>query len=178
MADYYSPTVIQPEIPISEMTACERLVLTAIFDHQIEADSVYFFAETGANTLPEFDAAEVREALSADEGLPSYAAELLSKALSEAADGAETIDIDMSITSFEFIFQDIVRRSVKLDYVTAVSSYVCSKMRPDGFGGWAVLITADQILGKSTDDIINDVLDEVDPHHQFADRRAATDGAA
>jgi hypothetical protein len=33
-------------------------------------------------------------------------------------------------------------------------------MRPDGFGGMAVLITADAILGKSTDDILEDFLAE------------------
>jgi hypothetical protein len=33
-------------------------------------------------------------------------------------------------------------------------------MRPDGFGGMAVLITADAILGKSTNDILEDFLAE------------------
>ena len=35
-------------------------------------------------------------------------------------------------------------------------------MRPDGFGGMAVLITADAILGKSTNDILEDFLAEID----------------
>jgi hypothetical protein len=35
-------------------------------------------------------------------------------------------------------------------------------MRPDGFGGMAVLITADAILGKSTNDILEDILAEND----------------
>ena len=33
-------------------------------------------------------------------------------------------------------------------------------MRPDGFGGMAVLITADAIVGKSTNDILEDFLAE------------------
>ena len=41
---------------------------------------------------------------------------------------------------------------------------------PDGFGGLAVLITADRILGKSTDDVLIDFLDEVDPHAKFLGR--------
>ena len=77
------------------------------------------------------------------------------------ADDTE-IEIDFSGTSWEFIFQDIVRRSVTLRYVTAVTSYTCSKMRPDGFGGMAVLITADAIRGKSTNDILEDFLAEMD----------------
>ena len=35
-------------------------------------------------------------------------------------------------------------------------------MRPDGFGGMAVLITADAIVGKSTNDILEDFLAEVE----------------
>ena len=35
-------------------------------------------------------------------------------------------------------------------------------MRPDSFGGMAVLITVDAILGKSTNDIIEDFLAEMD----------------
>jgi hypothetical protein len=35
-------------------------------------------------------------------------------------------------------------------------------MRPDGFGGMAVLITADAIRGKSTNDILEDFLAEQD----------------
>ena len=70
------------------------------------------------------------------------------------------IDLDLSGTSWELIFQDIVRRSPTLRYVTAITSFDCSKMRPDGFGGMAVLITADRIIGKSTHDLIAEFLAE------------------
>ena len=53
-----------------------------------------------------------------------------------------------------------MRRSKSLRYVTAVSSFTASKMRPDGFGGMAVLITPTAIVGKSTSDIIEDFLAE------------------
>jgi len=43
-------------------------------------------------------------------------------------------------------------------------------MRPDGFGGMAVLITADAIVGKSTNDILEDFLAE-------REGDAANDGA-
>jgi hypothetical protein len=39
-------------------------------------------------------------------------------------------------------------------------SFTCSKLRPDEFGGMAVLITATAVIGKSTIDIINDPLAE------------------
>ena len=47
-------------------------------------------------------------------------------------------------------------------YVTAITSFTCSKMRPDGFGGMAVLITENAIFGKSTNDIREDFLAERD----------------
>ena len=61
------------------------------------------------------------------------------------------------------IFHKIVRRSASLRYVTAVSAFTCSKMRLDGFGGMAVLITASGVMGKSTNDIIEDFLNEAVP---------------
>jgi hypothetical protein len=76
------------------------------------------------------------------------------------ADNVE-IELDLSGSScWESIFQDIVRRSATLHYVTAVSAFTCSKMRPDGFGGMAVLITPTAVVGKSTGDIIEDFLTE------------------
>lgn len=52
------------------------------------------------------------------------------------------------------------KRSKTLTYVTILTAFTCSKMRPDGFGGAAVLITANAVKGKSTNDIIEDFLTE------------------
>ena len=82
--------------------------------------------------------------------------------LKEAGDDDEYVDLDLSQTSFEFLFQGIVKRSATLDHVTIVTSFTCTKMRPDGFGGMAVLVTADAIKGKSTEDILGDFLDEAE----------------
>ena len=78
------------------------------------------------------------------------------------ADNAE-IELDFSDRSWESIFQDIVRRSASLRYVTVVSAFTCSRMRPDGFGGMAVLITPTAVMGKSTSDIVEDFLNEAVP---------------
>jgi hypothetical protein len=56
-----------------------------------------------------------------------------------------------------------VRRSATLRYVIAVTSFTCSKMRPDGWGGMAVLITPSAVMGKSTADVIEDFLNEAVP---------------
>jgi len=73
------------------------------------------------------------------------------------------LDLDLSTTSWEFITQDIVRRSPTLTYVSAVSSFTCSRMRPDGFGGAAIVISADEIMGRSTSDLLEEFIARVAP---------------
>lgn len=58
------------------------------------------------------------------------------------------------------ILQDIVRRSPRVSYVVVICAFTCSKMRMDGFGGAVTLITADAILGKSTTDLLGELMDE------------------
>jgi hypothetical protein len=41
MANYHSPTVVQQVIPKSDMTALEILILSQIFDADIEGEAVY-----------------------------------------------------------------------------------------------------------------------------------------
>lgn len=162
VASYFSPTVVQPTIPNADMTALERLLLTHIFDSEPDRDGLYFFTETSPNNQVELPIEAVREALSEAEGVASEAAAFVREQFKDVRDDVDYVDIDLSQTSFEFIFQEIVKRSPTLDHVTIVSSFTCSKMRPDGFGGMAVLVTADAIKGKSTEDILGDFLDEAE----------------
>ena len=162
MADYLSPTVIQQSIPVADMTPLERLVLSNIFDAEPDGDAVYFCSSDGPNDTIWLPIEELQAAIDASVGLDSTAfAYVVERLAGDGADGTE-IEIDFSGTSWEFIFQDIVRRSPTLAHVTAVTSFTCSKMRPDGFGGMAVLITADAIAGKSTEDIMCDLLDQAE----------------
>ena len=95
----------------------------------------------------------------------STANDYLADRIREIGESDTHIEIDLSAMSWEFILQDIVRRSPTLDHVTVVSAFTCTKMRRDGFGGMAVLITADAIEGKSTNDILEGFLAEagIDP---------------
>jgi hypothetical protein len=160
MANYLSPTVIQQPIPVADMTPLERLVLSLIFDAELDGEAVYFHASLGPSDAVGLSIDDLRTAFDASAGVESTAATYTAERLAAAPVGGTEIEIDFSGTSWEFIFQDIVRRSATLRYVTAVTSFTCSKMRPDGFGGMAVLITADAILGKSTNDILEDFLAE------------------
>lgn len=162
MADYYFPTVIQPTIPEADMTPLERLVLTHIFGFEPDDDGLYFFAELAPDEQLVLPAKEIRAAIAASEGVASEIAAFVRASLPETADDEADVDLDLSATPWEFIFQDIVRRSSTPEHVTAVSAFTCTKMRPDGFGGMAVLITADGVRGKSTEGVINELLDEAE----------------
>lgn len=162
MADYFAQTVIQPTISEADMTPLERLLLTHIFQYEPDGDGLYFFADTAPDDGIVLSVAEVRAALSVSPIGADEARSLIDVALNDTGPDDEEIDVDLSVTSWEFIFQQIVRRSRTLAHVTAITSFTCSKMRPDGFGGLAVLITADAIQGKSTDDFIGDMLDQLE----------------
>ncbi len=160
MADYFSPTVIQQPIPVADMTPLERLVLSLIFDAEPDGETLCFHTAFGPSDTIGLSIDELRAAFEASADIASTATTYVAERLAGAHADETEIEIDFSGTSWEFIFRDIVRRSSTLRYVTAVTSFTCSKMRPDGFGGMAVLITADAILGKSTNDILADFLAE------------------
>jgi len=160
MADYFSPTVIQQPIPIADMTPLERLVLSFIFDAEPDGEALYFHSSLGPSEAIGLSIDELRAAFEASAATASTATNCVAERIAAVAADDTEIKIDFSGTSWEFIFQDIVRRSSTLRYVTAVTSFTCSKMRSDGFGGVAVLITADAVVGKSTNDILEDFLAE------------------
>jgi hypothetical protein len=161
MADYFSPTVIQPSIPIADMTPLERLLLSHIFNGEPDGDGLYFCADEGPSDIIWLDRAPIENALA--QSIPSSATAFVTEQLARIpADNVE-IELDCSDMVWQAIFQDIVSRSKTLRYVTAVTSFTCSRMRPDGWGGMAVLITPSQVMGKSTSDIIEDFLNEAVP---------------
>jgi hypothetical protein len=148
MADYFTQTVIRPEIPRTAMTELEWRILSDMFEHEELGEEIYFFASQGPNELVFVAIAEVRRLL--DEiGVASSVADLVREELGACeADAAELI-LDFSMIGFEGIFQDVIRRSA-LDYIEVEAAWTCSKMRSDGFGGAATLITADDIESVST----------------------------
>ena len=97
--------------------------------------------------------------------------------LSHCEPDQSIIYLDLSGFSWETIFQDIVRRSNTLDYITVISFFTCSKMRSDAFGGMAVVITGTAIRGKSTEDILEELLEEEEAG-PFSPVSSATGAAA
>ena len=47
MADYYSPTVVDPMIPLAAMLPIERLFLSQVFDEELTSETAYYCSEDG-----------------------------------------------------------------------------------------------------------------------------------
>lgn len=60
-----------------------------------------------------------------------------------------------------------------LDEIVVTTSFTCSKMRPDGFGGAVTLITAETISGKSTTDMLDDLQSDAEDNGGTAKADAA-----
>jgi hypothetical protein len=150
MADDYTPTVIQQTIAEADMTPLERLLLSNIFEAERDGDGWYFFSEQGPADMIVVDRATLEAAIAESQIPGENVANTIVKGhlakLQAAERDAALIDLDLSMTSWESIMQDIVRRSRTLDYVSAVSSFTCSRMRSDGVGGMAVVISPYAIL--------------------------------
>ena len=174
MTDYFSPTVIQPAIPIADITPLERLLLSHIFNAERDGERFYFYADENPADMVWLDRTPLEAALAQSTNIENTAVTVVTEQLARLpADNAE-VELDCSDSCWQSIFQDIVRRSPTLRYVTAVSAFTCSKMRPDGFGGMAVVITADAVMGKSTSDIVEDFLNEAVPDWAGSPALAAT----
>jgi hypothetical protein len=150
MADYYTPTVIDPMIPIAAMLPIERLFLSQVFDEELDGESAYYCSDDGARDLISLPAAEVRAALDAARSETSRFAQKLIDEQPDAISGEDDIDLDMCGDLWPDVLQDIIRRSPDLDHLTVTMAFTCSKMRPDGFGGLAMLITGETIRSEST----------------------------
>jgi hypothetical protein len=150
MADYYTPTVIEPFIPLAAMLPIERLFLAQVFSEELDGETVYYFSDDGACDLISLTAEDVRAALDAATPETSRLAQKLIDERPNAILADEDIDLDMCGDIWPDVLQDIVRRSPDIDHLTVTMAFTCSKMRPDGFGGLAMLITASTIRSEST----------------------------
>ena len=158
MADYHSPTIIQPSIPNVDMTPLERLILTNIFDFEPDGDALYLFTELRPSDIFELPAEEFRSAFAASADVPSRVCDYLRYTFTNLDAAAEFVEVDVSGMSWNFILQDIVRRSQALGYLYVLTAFTCTKMRPDGFGGMVVFVTAETVEGKSTFEVLDEFI--------------------
>lgn len=156
MADYYSQCVVSPMLPLGDLTAAERLILCNVFESETENDELFLFAEIGRNSIIDLGLPDIVAAL-ATSTESSAAADLLVGALAGLPDGDTVAEIDLDDRWID-ILQEIVRRSATLTFIAIETGFNCSKMRPDGFGGSALVITADTIDAMSTSQFIDETL--------------------
>ncbi|MFP5511940.1 MAG: hypothetical protein ACLGJC_02480 [Alphaproteobacteria bacterium] len=154
MVKFHDPTVVQQPIPFAVLTPLEHLVLTRIFDIEETGGGLLLHAALGPRETIAVSIGEVRTALAASASVPGRLVPFLSQRLPDAGVTDGVVAFDLSGLSWTFVLQDVVHRSPFLPYVTAVTAFTCTAMRPDGFGGMAVLITADVIRSVSTNDIL------------------------
>jgi len=158
MANYYSPTVVQPSVPTSDMTNLEKYFLEAIFEckdvTEDGIDSIYFYSSEGVAQSIDFDElVDTIEHLIESDKRPSRLADTLHDFIVNNEDASE-FEVDDSV--IEHVFQDIVRRSKTVKAIIWTTSYTCDKMRPDGFGGSAVAITKNAIESAGTNRFISE----------------------
>lgn len=156
MADYYSQCVVSPLLPLADVTAAEQLILRNIFDSEVDGDELYLFAEIARNSMITLELPDMLAAL-VETGVASPATRLLSKAVAELPESEAAAEIEIDDGWIE-IFQEIVRRSKTLTFVAIETGFNCSKMRSDGFGGAAIVITAETIDLMSTSQFIDETL--------------------
>jgi hypothetical protein len=162
MADYYTPTVVQQVIPFIDITPLECLLLGQIFQSDTVESGLYFTSEDGPNDMIWVERESLRTCLDDPAAKGSAAhAEILHQC-SEALKGDDDVEIDASMEWWTAVFQDIVRRSSTLDHISVIMSYTCSKLRADGLGGMAMLITAQAVRSKSTEDILAEFINEAE----------------
>ncbi len=168
MTDYHSPTVVQPNIPAADLTPLEQLILGLVFDTESEEDGVYFHSWCGPSDVVTLSADDLRAALEAsreagDSSIGKHVSSLLARDDAESSDDPPD-DVDVDLTEddcgWDRILQDIVRRSATIHEIIVTTAFTCTKMRPDGFGGSVMLITADAIRYRSTTDVLEEFWNE------------------
>jgi hypothetical protein len=148
MADYFEQTVVQHSIPEIDITRLEWLLLSRIFNSERDGLACRFFAEDNPCTIVQATRDKLVKAIALSSDRESTAHRYVTERLAAVGPDAVEIDLDLTGTSGEFFLQDVVKRSQTLACISVVAAF--TRMRPHGFGGMALLITADAIRGKST----------------------------
>ena len=143
------------------MTALEALFLRSLFDETTDRGGSYFHSSYGPSDTLTLGVDELRTAYDGSRDRESPINEHVASLLAEhdgLDDGDRREDIYIDLTEpgigWPEIFQAIVFRSIDLKEIVVTTAFTCTKMRPDGFGGSVMRITADAIQYSSTEDML------------------------
>lgn len=162
MADYFTPTIVQQVIPLADITSLECLLLGEIFQSALVPGGLYFTSEDGPKDMIWVENEKLRACLDDPAARASAAFNEVINQCSDAILQGEEVEIDASMEWWTALFQDIISRSSTLDHISVTMSYTCSKLRDDGLGGMAMLITAKAVRSKSTEDILAEFMAEAE----------------
>jgi hypothetical protein len=150
MADYFTRTLVQQCIPLSDITPLELLLLLHMFSLEDGEATGHFCTWDGPAPIVSVPAGDLRAATDASRGTESRAMRRILDHYGDVLIGEGDIELDLSDNFWITILQDIVARSRALTHISVTMSFTCSKLRPDGFGGAAMLITANCVRSTST----------------------------
>src|SRR5262249_52063467 len=107
MADYFTPTVIQPAIPAGDITPLERLLLSHIFYAEPDGDGAFFPADEGPANVIWLDRAPLEAALALSASTTdSTAMTVVSRQLARVPADTVEIELDLIDQCWESMFQD------------------------------------------------------------------------
>ncbi len=177
-ADILMPTVFHQGIPYEDISPLERLLLARIFDETVIDGKAYFKSDETPRLLIEIDRSNLETAITQTETEYENAARLdtahlFTKRWLSDHPAENPVNLDLTKTSWDFFVQDIVHRSKTLNYVTIAQSFIPAArsrtprtdphgnhIRTFGYGGQVILVTGDDIYGKVTSDVIEDLLND------------------
>ena len=160
MADYYTQTVIHQHIPERLIAPFELLLLAEIFESDRHDDSFYYYASERPNDFITIDPRVLCAtlAISPRKIPPPLLAQTATcrmpcRTFRISISTSQPRPIETAPTSSSSRTSCAGRKG-ELPYLTIAAAYTCSKMRADGFGGMAIIITPRGILYQSTYDVL------------------------
>jgi hypothetical protein len=166
MDDLETTVVITPAIPLDDMTLLERLVLSHIFDAGETDDGLLLYSDRGAASHLRIPADELTNAyMMSRPVLHSDINGIIArvwKSWCEEDEPGKTVHVDLTDTSWEFILKDIVARSTALTEIRVLEWYRLPSQNPDSFGANIMLVTANEIIGRGSDDLFEEMRAETE----------------
>ncbi len=158
MGDLETTIVIDPAIPLTDITELERLVLSSVFDAGEVDNALLLYTDSGAALTFSLAAGDLSVAYETSRRSPkSELNRIVAECWRDQIDGRDRIEIDLRPSSWEFILQDIVARSETLSEVRVLEWSRHPSQRPDSFAACVMLITATECAGRSSGDLFEEL---------------------
>lgn len=162
MSDFYEKATVNTMIPQRLVTPLERALLSGCgFACDEDGANLYFYAQNAIDS--DNSALRIHDGdLKADHSALGAAIRkfLKRQRVCAGAGGYIEHDIPSEVVSWDGLFQDILckpenRGPGALTEIVVMGAYTCSKMAPEGFGGWVTRITKKHVQSAGTQMILD-----------------------